>query len=236
MAYTGRASAIPTTLDDAARLPLEVSYGARGSHFEFLTDLVETRSGRIDTNLVRSQGLGFWRIRKEVTDVAERNAVFNLLGSRFGRHVRFRMRDWADFELRDETLVLNASGDAVGQTEIQVTRSYSLAGGGRYVRKITKLVDPAVWTDERFMDGGAAAFEVEKNGSVLSGGYSVNWDTGVVTLGTALASGDTLKIKSGLFHVPVMLANDDTEWEIQSAAGDGALWQVWNIDVREVVV
>jgi hypothetical protein len=229
-------------VDDGARLPLEVSFGARGTHGRFLTDVIITRNGRVDRNVVRSQGKGIWQIRKQIDTEAEREDVIDLLYTRFGRGTGFRMRDWTDYELIDEPLVQNF--DAGGSptpvvTELQLAKIYT-KGGSQYVRKITRPVDPEVWTDEEFRNGDPPVFRLQRNGIRMDegtgspGDYTVDYSTGIVTLRDPLEDGDDITIEKALFHVPVILDTDDPDWEIAEKVGDDTFLHRWNLDLREV--
>jgi hypothetical protein len=226
--------------DDSARLPLEVSFGARGTHGRFLTDVVITRNGRVDRNVVRSQGKGIWQIRKQIDTEQEREDVIDLLYTRFGRGTGFRMRDWTDYELINEPLIQNYSeSDSPTPTEIQLAKIYS-KGGSQYVRKITRPVDPDVWTDETFRNGDPVVFRLQRNGVRLGEGigspegYTIDYSTGIVTLQEPLQPGDDITIEKALFHVPVILDTDDPDWEIAEKVGDDTFLHRWNLDLREV--
>lgn len=235
MAFVGITATL-AEFQDGERFPLAISFGARGSHFQFLTDVIEATGGGRQRNVVRQQGLGLWRIRKEIEAPGERAQGTRFLGAHRGRAVGFRMRDWGDFEVFDQAIADAGRGpDPAGQTQVQLVKTYEI-GSLVYVRAITKPVDPAAWSDEAFLDGAPADFALEKNGLPLArpADYAVDWATGVVTLASPLAAGDVLIWTKGLIHVPVTLAGDEPDWEIASPAGEGELLHFWNIDLREV--
>ena len=119
-----------------------------------------------------------------------------------GRLYGFRVRDWSDFIVGYEGYFTGAAdtpqviGTGNGsQTVFQLNKSYS-SGGNTYSRKITR---PRV--------DSIAPLKVYLNATLQSSGYTVDWETGLITFSTAPGSGVLVKW-SGVFDIPARFDSD----------------------------
>jgi uncharacterized protein (TIGR02217 family) len=169
------------------RLPINIERGAVGGP-RFKTTVLELDSGFEKRNIDWSQGRGEWDIgygllQKFQEDPASLKLDLDELVHFFyivqGRAFSFRFKDWLDFEIGREngvdiTAQLIALGD--GTTgPFQIFKRYQV-GTNTYDRVITKLV---ATTMQAFRDGVEMTEGVD---------YTLNNDTGVITLTVALAA------------------------------------------------
>lgn len=183
------------------RLPEQVERGARGGP-EFRTGVRPLDSGYESRNAFWAQPRQSWDISYGVQYKEDMEEVRDFFYARMGRLVGFRFKDWSDYEV-DVLLATGTSGDT--RTSFQAFKSYS-SGGFSFNRTLRKLV--------------AGTVEVRKNGALLpqgpgAGGYQVDVNTGIITLGTALVLNDQLRLKAE-FDVPVRFMNDRLDVQMET--------------------
>ena len=169
-------------------LPDTLAYGAKFGP-SFKTTIVKTESGA-------EQRLGHWgRARRmgtvgfSIQGKAQMDALYAFFLARMGCLCGFRYSDQNDRVAVLEPLV------NLGGTLLQLQKTYS-SGGVSSVRLITK---PSLTTP-------AALY---KDGAAMTGGYTVDTTTGIVTLSAAApASAFTW---SGQFDTPVRFDTDSME-------------------------
>lgn len=108
-----------------------------------------------------------------------------------GKLHTFRFRDWTEYQLVDETIG-TGNGSA---TTFQIKKSWTL-DGNTVSRVITRPCD-------------SPAIVVKKNGVVQVSGFSVNYDTGVITFTSAPANGHAIQVTCD-FDIPVRFDTDLT--------------------------
>ncbi len=129
-----------------------------------------------------------------------------------GRATGFRYKDWLDYQLNME-LIGTGNGS---QTAFQVIKTYQV-GSTPYVRVLRKLVAPFTppahptegWDDP------AVIFQVYVNDVLVTTGYTVNYDTGVITFSSPVTNGHTVKVR-GEFDVPVRFDSDKLELTLEA--------------------
>lgn len=149
-------------------------------------DIVKTDGGYEVRNVRHAQALFEYEISfgVEEYDSTTQEAVYAMWRASRGGLYAFRFRDWdpKNSELADEAI---GTGDGA-DTTFQVTQTHTV-GGVTAVRNITRPVTPLT---------------VKKDGVTQVSGYSVNYDTGVVTFSVAPANGVVISV-SGEFDIPV---------------------------------
>lgn len=167
------------------RLPESIENNARRTEREAI-DIVRTDGGFEVRNARHAQAvfeydIDFGPNEYEETD---QEAVYAMWRASRGGLYAFRFRDW---DPKNNTLTdeLIGTGDGA-DTTFQITQTHTV-GSVSSVRNITRPV---------------SAITVKLNDVVQMSGYSVNYDTGVITFSPAPGNGVTVKV-SGLFDIPV---------------------------------
>lgn len=172
------------------------SWGSRGGP-RYSTTLVRTDSGAEQAIQKWSQSLGKWDISYSVQTQAQLQALQQFFHARQGKSTGFLFLDPID-----NTGTLQALGVGDGTTTtFQLVMNYT-SGGITTVRKITK---PNVSTVAAFVSGVSTA-------------ATVNASTGVLTFGTAPASGHPVTA-SFQYYVPVRFDSDVNEVTINGLIG-----------------
>ena len=185
------------------RLPVEMSRMIAGG-LGFRTLVNESDSGKESRIIKFSRIRGRWDIASRLMRVREDNPtlrtdielVQQLHAVQEGKAHGFRFRHEGDFEIGDTANPTTdnqflANGDDV-LTQVQVFKRYTF-GAVNYDRLIFKLV---AGTYDVLIDN------VELTEAGGAGNYTMDANTGVITLGTALATGEILQIATE-FDVPV---------------------------------
>lgn len=194
-------------------LPIDISYGLV-SRPKWKTRVVETDSGFV-------QAVASWtraRLYFECTyDNLTQTQIDALRVFHFGRRGRlhfFRLLDWADYRTTlDGSLTTMTQGDGT-TTEFQLHKVYA-DSVNPYSRRITKPINPSAWSDLE-VDVVHQPIEIAVNGTPLveGVGYTVDYDTGVVTFSSPPGSGHNIDVYFE-FHVPVRFETDDFETSIE---------------------
>ena len=176
-------------------LDLGYDYGAQGGP-EFSVTTTVTGGGAERSNLDWAQPKGEWQIGdrtgERCLDLEEYQYLYNFWMARRGSFEGFSYKDWGDFELIDEVIGV---GDGV-KTQFQVTKTY-----GSFVRVIKKL-NPAGFS-----------WQVDNKG--VTG--QLDPLTGLLTLGSAAATGTLLKV-TGEFWCSVKFV--ENKWPGKFHAAD----------------
>lgn len=192
---------------ETPRFPDNISYGSSGGP-GFKTFIFEGHTGIEQRSINWSRARGRWDVSYGVRDKSDMDTLRAFFYQMRGRAVGFRYKDWGDYELGNENI---GTGNGV-QTVFNVTKSYGSTN--TYVRRIFKLVT------------GALVVRVNNVVVPIGSGTSqvaVNYNTGVLTFGSAAIPGDTLPITvTGEFDVPVRFDTD-----VMAAAHDGFLTESW---------
>jgi uncharacterized protein (TIGR02217 family) len=121
-----------------------------------------------------------------------------------GKATGFRFKDWGDYRLTQELIGVGNSAT----TQFQIKKTYSL-GAESYERILRKIVAPFTppahpapgWDDP------AVSFSLYVNDVLVTTGFTVNYNTGVITFTVAPTTGHTIKV-TGEFDVPVRFDTD----------------------------
>lgn len=201
------------------RFPLDVALGARGGP-ERLTDIVTLASGREERNSRWAHPRRRYNAGYGVKSRADMQAVLAFFEERRGRFHAFLWRDALDHS-SNGTAAPTSLDQQIGtgdgeRAAFRLTKRYG-ASFDPYLRPITKPV--------------AGSVRVAVDGVELTGGWSVDALTGVVTFGMAPAEGAA--VTAGfLFDVPVRFADDRLEINLATfLAGEAP--SVPLIEVRE---
>lgn len=168
------------------QFPADISYGSRGGP-QYSTDIVITHSGHEQRNINWSAARARYNVAHGVKTQAQLDALIAFFRARKGKAHGFRFKDWTDYEAA-ATPIGTGNGS---QAAFQLSKRYS-SGGYQDVRVISKPVEGSV--------------AVRVNGSVV-GVSSVNYETGMVTLAGAPASGAAITADFA-FDVPVRFDTD----------------------------
>lgn len=149
------------------------------------------------------------------TEVEEITAFFRRV---YGRANGFRIKDWSDYD------VVKASCVSLGNSpdvEYQMRKDY-VSGSTTVYRTITKPVSGSV--------------SVYVNDSLQTGGYSVDYTTGIITFDSPPSGSPPVVTWSGEFDVPVRFDTDTLKWRVVDRGADGLLYQVDALPLVEVRV
>lgn len=153
-------TALPTPPDyDDVQIPTDISRGAVGGSMK-PTRFLQMPSGREQRIKLWSASRKRWSIQYEARTPDMADDLIAFWEARDGGARAFRMKDWSEYTVTDGALVPD------GSPNVQLIRSYS-SGSQTRTHNIFAPV--------------SATVVVKKNGSTFAG-WSVDYDTGVVTL------------------------------------------------------
>jgi len=199
------------------RLPEEVERGAVGGPM-FKTIITPLYSGHEQRNISWSQSRAEWDIGyglshlKEGKSQSYLNEVIAFFYARRGRAVGFRFKDWTDYEVTDVTI--GVGDDA--ETDFQAVKIYNESGLATYTRILTKLVT------------GTVVVKIDGTPTVA---FSVDVDTGIITMDTAPTAGQVITLTCE-FDVPVRFDTD--KLDITAITMDaGSIGSIPIVEVRQ---
>lgn len=196
--------------------PEHISVNAEGGP-RFLTTKAYMQGGQRITNREATHPLHQYSIAKPArdrVDFEDLRAFFYVVG---GDADGFLMKDWGDFRAAQT----NTSLSLVTGSTYQLNRLYSY-GGRTYVRPIQKPKNSIQVFRTR---SGVTS-------DITVGGASVNYTTGIVTIGGHV-SGDTYTW-SGEFYVPVAFKDPAAMWRLLGTLDEMMEWP--SIELEEVRV
>lgn len=195
------------------RIPVELGYGTVGGP-RFRTSVVELQSGH-------EQRVGHWSRQRRRYDfavvprnAADRETLEAWFVRAMGRLYGFRMRDPFDYSATDVLI-----GTGTGASASYQLRKGYLAGTTIMYRDVYKIV------------GGT--FSVKVNGVAVGSGYTVNLNTGVLTISAASGANITASFE---FDIAVRFDRDELEWEAFDRNASGLWYRVRGLDAVEVRV
>ena len=177
------------------RFPDDISYGAISSPI-FNTNVTITQSGYEQRIANWLDALHKFDVSHTVKTKDDIKSLIALYKQAAGRLHAFRFKDWTDFEITQDNCLINDDGVATQVFQCYKLYAYDLSFDVS-TRKITRIV--------------AGTFKLYKNG-VLDTNYTINNDTGVVTLNTFNAQA-TYKFECE-FDVPVRFSEDQVRVSI----------------------
>jgi len=171
------------------RLPEAVERGARGGP-RFNTTVLPLSSGYEKRNQNWENSRGEWDISYGIQYDVDLRQVINFFYARKGRAHTFRFKDWSDFHMVKSFIAL---GDGT-TTVFQSCKTYE-SGAYLHQRPITKLTgDQIVYIDD----------------VIVSSGYSIDEDTGLITFTSAPVDGVEITLTSE-FDCDVRFDNDQLD-------------------------
>lgn len=191
------------------RFPDDIAYGSRGGP-EFATSVTTTESGYEQRSSLWSSARMRYNVAYGIRSEAQLQTLLGFFRSRRGRFHGFRFKDWSDYRIISATL---GQGNAV-RTSFQLIKDYS-DGHTSSARPITC---PVMGTVSVYLDG-----------VLQSSGYSVDYNTGIITFATAPGSGVAIAADAE-FDVPVRFDTD----RLSIALEDYGLQAAFDIPLVEV--
>jgi uncharacterized protein (TIGR02217 family) len=190
------------------RLLDKVVYGSQFGK-EFNTRIVSLRSGVDRRNADWAAPLGRYSVLYELLEPEDHKVVVNAHMACMGALIGFRFKDWSDYEVLNELLVVSDGGE---QT-VQLTKEYKF-GPITYTRKIVK---PVSGTIKLYADDVEIPFTVDTTSGLVTfnatSGQAITW--------------------SGEFDVPVRFDNDRLDVEPVYHTDGGFLLST-DVDLTEV--
>lgn len=176
------------------RLPDDVERGATGGP-GFNTTIVTLDSGFERRNSNWAQARASYDIGYGIEYKEDMEDVIKFFYARRGKAVGFRFKDWADYEMPDQTIAIGVNADT--RLTFQLFKRYA-DDGGFYDRVIRKPV----------IDSEA----VSRGGTLITKGpgpmqYTIDYNTGIITLGSELNEDEVLAARCQ-FDVPVRFDTD----------------------------
>ena len=189
------------------RFPEDISYGSKGGP-SFSTTVYSASSGFEQRNMNWEDARCQYDVSYGIKDKTDMGVVLNFFYAMRGKAIGFRYKDWSDYKLTQELIGL---GDGT-TVAFQIIKTYA-ASTQEYVRTIRKVVTPVVGPP-------AILFEVYVNDVLQSSGYTVNYNTGIITFDVAPTTAATIKVTCE-FDVPVRFDTDEMEiteeaWELET--------------------
>ena len=197
------------------RLPARLAFGSTGG-VERRTDVVTLASGFERRSSPWAMGRRRYLIGANLRSLADMAELTTFFEARRGRLYGFRFRDFADFASCPPGDMSEATDQAIGVGNGTRTTFALLKMYGDFARPITKPVEGSV--------------KVAVGGVALADGFSVNVETGVVTLDSPPGAG--VGVTAGFqFDTPVRFDADRLEVTLESF-GAGRMAAVPLIEVR----
>lgn len=178
------------------RFPEEISVGAVGGP-GFKTTVLTLASGKEKRNINWSVARGQWDVAYGVKYDTEFEEIRNFFYARRGKAYGFRFKDWADFKLTSQTI---GTTDGTKST-FQIFKQYG-DSASYYNRTLNKIVTgtDTVWVGGLLISRGTGA-----------GQYQINYNTGIITLGSSIRTAGKLVQVACEFDVPVRFDVDELQ-------------------------
>ncbi len=178
---------------DEVRFPTDVDFGFTGGP-EYSTDIVELFSGYEQRNANWSSPRMRFVATCSIKTQAQINTIIAFFRARKGRTTGFRFRDWSDYYVTGQVL-----GTGTGAlTTFQFIKTYT-SGGITETRTLTKIVQT---------DYVNTTPKIYLNGVLQGSGYSINYNTGVLTFSSSPGAG-VIVSSDFEFDVPVRFDFDN---------------------------
>jgi uncharacterized protein (TIGR02217 family) len=174
------------------RLPDTIERGATGGG-NFKTTIIDLGNGLEKRNISWSQFKPRYDISYGILEAEDFYDVRDFFYARQGSAYSFAFKDFSDYQIPDDLLTIEPIG--VGDTTkkiFQITKSYT-SGPATYYRIIEKPVTGTV--------------SVYLGATLQASGYTIDYDSGLVTFGTAPGSSVVVGVK-GEFDTPVRFSTD----------------------------
>lgn len=169
------------------RFPEDIAYGSSGGP-EYSTDVVITAGGYEQRNVNWQDARAVYNVAHGVKTGEQLDSLLAFFRARKGRAYGFRFKDWADYKAENQQIGV---GNGVNTT-FQLVKRY-VSGGVTETRAIKRPVDNSV--------------DIYVDNILVSGEYSVNYTTGLVTFLSPPANTKIIKADFE-FDVPVRFDTD----------------------------
>lgn len=221
------------------RLPVDIERGARGGP-SFDTTIKALKTGHEKRNQNWEQSKGAWDVSYGITHLTDLENVIDLFYAMEGSTYSFRFKDWADFRIGNPLSGDVSTRQQIGlgdgtTTTFQLVRRYGFVGIKFHERDVTR---PCAGTVRIFNE--AVELTAVESGAG-AGEFSVDYGTGIVTLGEAPSasggSGDGgAEIVAAIaeFDVPVRFEADNLEIDVTVFDSDavGSLPRIGLVETR----
>lgn len=187
--------------------PIQIAYGSTVGP-ELKSTVFEATSGAEQRNSLWSRPRIKFNVGTGITTQDELDQVLALFRNVSGRVGTFRIRDWSDYQVVNETI---GTGDGT-TTNFQIIKKYT-TGGVTDTRTITKIV---------------ANTTTVTVGSTATTAYNLDVDTGIISFTTPPAVGDAVVVNCE-FDVLARFDTDFLELDLEAFKLGSA-----DIPVREV--
>jgi len=188
---------------ETPRFPEDISYGSTGGA-GWSTDVLILKSGYESRNANWQQMRYKYNAAMGVRDNTQLDDLIHWFNAMQGRQHGFRFKDWTDYTSSELGIATSHLDQLIGTgnasaTTFQVTKKY-IQGSQSRTRTILKLV--------------SGTMKVALNDVLQSSGYTVNYNTGIITFSSAPGNGVT--VKAGYeFDVPVRFDIDQLSISIE---------------------
>lgn len=202
---------------DNVKLPDDIEKGAQGGP-RFRTTIIELSSGFEQRNSQWSQTRGEWDVGYGLQEKEQFEDIIEFFYARQGRARAFRFKDWTDFELARQAIGLT---DTTNDT-FQIFKRYA-SGATLFDRILRKIVQDteAVWVNNVAIAKGLG-----------SGEYQIDYETGIITIGSTLAGQDGTNVEVQCeFDVPVRFNTDALDL-VAETSYSAAVPQIPIVEVR----
>lgn len=185
------------------QFPSDISYGSSGGPM-FSTTIMALNSGFERRNINWATVRGAYNAVQGIKSREQMDELISFFYARMGRAYSFRYKDWADYQTGVQII---GHGNATN-TAFQMTKTY-VSGDWSYTRMISKPVEGTL-------------VDVSVNGvALLPADYTVDWNTGIITLDTAPANTLPVAIANVEFDVHARFDTDSLPithdfWETMS--------------------
>ena len=153
------------------RFPEDISYGATGGP-SFNTEVVRVVSGAEKRNRLWSIPQYKFECAHGVKSQEQLNVLIDFFYDVGGRATPFRFKNWAEYQLTKQ----NSEIQRPTTGTLKIYKKYST-----YARRITKIVD--------------GTFKLYADNVLVSSGYSLDINTGIITLANPSAYASTVVFK-----------------------------------------
>lgn len=212
---------------DEVLLPDLYDYGFTGGP-GFETTIPELDSGHTVRNIEWEFPLAPYLVTFSLQEKSQIDVLMAFWRLRFGRGIGFRFWDKFDYDIPRQVI---GTTDTT-TTDWQVFKTYSetdLYGTelsqDRPIYKIKPDDSEQVWVNSVSIAKGAAGNQ-----------YQIDYNTGIVTLGSTLAAqtGTDIEVLIPQFHVPVIFGTDKPQFVASQPGGDSGSLFEWTVGVEEI--
>lgn len=197
------------------RFPTSVSYGSSGGP-GFKTSVFQVDSGLVHTTPEWERIRARYDVTFDHCPRADIESVENFFYSMRGQAVGFRFKDWSDYQIVNQNVVI---GDG-NSTQFQLFKRYR-SGGYTFDRMIKK---PS--------RGGEGKFTLDGVELILNRDYYINYTNGMIIFNTPPEAGAIGHIEYLEYDVPVRFETDS----LMVSAEDFNQYSISSLNMIEILV